>query len=257
MSAPEHITLDRLGAVATITIDRPKKRNALALQTIDEICAAVDVSVADPDTRVIVLTGNGDRAFASGADLDEVSDAMSSPERARAYDDRVAALYGALAQASVPVIARMQASAIGGGYLLALACDLRICAPKARIAVPASRIGLMLSPLEHKLLVRQVGASRAKVLMFTGRRMDADQALAWGLVDMVSDEGGLDALVSDVAGEIAEGAPLSCKAAKRLIDMNNDDELAAESYREIYGSRDLREGLAAFAEKRPPRFEGR
>jgi enoyl-CoA hydratase/carnithine racemase len=156
----------------------------------------------------------------------------------------------------VPVIARMQASAIGGGLLLALACDVRVCAASARIGIPASRFGLMLSPVEYRLLVRAAGRSRAKLLMFTGRRLDARTALEWGLVDMIAYDGELDARVDALTAEIAAGAPLANKAAKRLIDSGRDGDLAHECYREIYSSQDVKEGLKALAEKRLPQFRG-
>lgn len=258
MDASDHIRWKRSGAVATVTIDRPAKRNALGVQTINELCQAIVRSEADPQIRVVVLTGAGDRAFASGADLDEIPDAMDTPERARGYDDKVCTLYRALAETPLPVIARLQAAAIGGGCLLALACDLRVCAASARIAIPASRIGLMLPPEEHRLLVRQVGPSRAKLLMFTGRRLTSHEAFELGLVDMVVDDDGLDDAVQALCDEIAAGAPLAVAAAKRLIDAGggNDEAVVAKCYREIYTSEDLREGLAAAAEKRAPKFRG-
>lgn len=258
MTAPAHIRVDHAGGVATITIDRPEKRNALALQTLGEIRDAVEGACADAECRVIVLTGAGDRAFASGADLDEVPDAMSGPARAQSYDEQVAdLLYRPLLDAPLPVIARIAGSAIGGGLLLALACDLRICAAGCRFAVPAARIGLMLSPLEYDLLARHAGPSRAKLLAFSGRRFGAPEALAYGLVDEVVDAEDLDEAVSRLAVEIAAGAPLSVRASKRLIGRAAEADAVARAYRDVYTSEDLREGLAAFAEKRDPKFTGR
>lgn len=257
MTACEHIRTSRSGAVETITIDRPETRNALALQTIEELRASVEAAAHDRDVRAIVLTGSGDRAFASGADLAEIPDAMDTPENAWAYDRTVSGLYEALMDAPVPIVARMQASAIGGGLLLALACDIRVCAASARIGIPVSRFGLMLSPLEHRLLVREAGRSRAKLLMFTGRRLDARTAFDWGLVDVVAYDGELDARVDAMTAEIAAGAPLANKAAKRMIDSYDDMDLAQSCYREIYSSDDLKEGLKALEEKRLPHFKGR
>ena len=257
MSAPEHIRIQRSGAAVTITVDRPAKRNALALQTVEELRAAVEEAGADTSVRALVLTGAGDRAFASGADISEIPQAMDTPENAWAYDRTVGGLYETLMQAPVPVVARMQASAVGGGLLLALACDIRICVASAQIAIPASRIGLMLSPVEHRLLVRQVPPSRAKLLMFSGRRLDARTALEWGLVDMVAEGDELDARVDALIAAIADGAPLANKAAKRLIDSSTDADLAQECYREIYSSADLKEGISALADKRKPEFQGR
>lgn len=258
MAAPAHVSWQRTDAVATVTIDRPAKRNALGLRTIEELCQAIDHCEADAQVRVVVLTGTGDRAFASGADLDEVPDAMDTPEHARAYDDRVSGLYDRLAETPLPVIARIQASAIGGGYLLALACDLRVCGASALIGIPVSRIGLMLSPQEHRLLVRQVGPSRAKLLTFTGRRLGAKEAADWGLVDMVVADDALDEAVDQLTLDIASGAPIAITAAKRMIDDGaQNDAVVQQCYRDIYASEDLSEGLAALSQRRPPRFQGR
>jgi enoyl-CoA hydratase/carnithine racemase len=261
MERAEHIHCAVSDGVATVTIDRPQKRNALALQTIDELRDAVARIDADPASRVLVLTGAGDRAFASGADLEELPGTMDTPQAAADYDRRVEALYLALAGASVPVVARIQAHAIGGGCLLALACDIRIAHGRAKIALPVSRIGLMLSPVEHRLLTRQIGASRAKLLLFTGRRLTAMQAERWNLVDLVADEDGFDEAVDSLVAEIASGAPIAARAAKRLVNTScgdgDPDRVAAACYRDIYASEDLREGLRALAEKRPPAFRAR
>jgi len=260
MSTAPHTTWREAGAVATVMIDRPSTRNALALQTIDELRAAVARAEDDPAIRVLVLTGAGDRAFASGADLNEIPDAMDTPEKAAAYDETVAGLYRALLGSPVPVVARIQGHAIGGGLLLALACDLRICRAGVKVGLPVSRIGLMLSPLEHKLLVDQIGPSRAKWLLLTGRRLEAAEAATWGLVDMIAEEAGFDAAVEALAADIASGAPLAVAAAKKLITaaaVGSMDDIAEDCYRDIYTSADLKEGLAALAERRKPVFQGR
>ena len=260
MSAPEHIGYVVTGAVAVITLDRPEKRNAIALQTADELCTVLALAEGDPDVRAVVLTGAGDRAFASGADLDELRDAMASAEGAAAYDARVAVLYRALRESPLPVIARIQGHAIGGGCLLALACDLRVAAAGVTLGLPVSRIGLMLSPVEHERLVGQVGPSRAKMLLFTGRRLDAREAADWGLVDIVAEDGGLDEAVDGLVAEITAGAPIAVGAAKRLVDaaLGGGDEATVDAcYRAVYGSADLKEGLAAAKERRKPVFRGR
>ena len=259
MNAPEHIDYTVKGPVATITLDRPEKRNAIALQTADELCAALARAENDPGVRAVVLTGAGDRAFASGADLDELREAMASAAGAAAYDARVAALYRALRESPLPVVARIQGHAIGGGCLLALACDLRVAAADVTLGLPVSRIGLMLSPVEHERLVGQVGPSRAKMLLFTGRRLAAREAAAWGLVDLVAEDGGLDEAVDGLVAEITAGAPIAVGAAKRLVDAalgGGDDATVDECYRAVYGSADLKEGLAAAQERRKPVFRG-
>ncbi|MCZ6524311.1 MAG: enoyl-CoA hydratase-related protein, partial [Alphaproteobacteria bacterium] len=261
MTGSKQIGYARSGAVATVTIDRPEKRNALALRTVEELGSAIARADGDAEVRVVVLTGAGEGAFASGADLDELPRALESPAAAADYDARVGALYDALQGSRLPIVARIQGHAIGGGCLLALACDLRVAREAVAIAFPVSRIGLMLSPREHRLLVDQVGPSRAKLLLFTGRRLTAREAAEWNLVDVVAAEDAFDVVVDGLVEEIAAGAPLALKASKRLVDAARSGyeaaETAAACYREVYGSEDLREGLAAVAERRTPVFRGR
>ena len=256
-----HVVIEAVDQVARITINRPEKRNAIALATVAELEAAIAEANANAQIRVIVLTGAGDRAFASGADLDELAGAMATPQQAAGYDAAVARLYDACEKSPVPVIARIQAHAIGGGCLLALACDVRVASETASFGVPAARIGLMLSAREHALLVNQIGASRAKLLLYSGRRLSAREAADWGLVDLAVPPDALDAQVDALAGEIASNAPRAVRAAKRLVQAVGREDALAEAasagYGAIYGSEDLREGLAAFKARRKPVFKGR
>ncbi len=256
----QHVTLHTADRVARITIDRPEKRNALALATIEDLQVAMAEANAAANVRVIVLTGAGDRAFASGADLDELG-AVSTPQQAVAYDAMVTQLYDAMERSRVPLIARIQAHAIGGGCLLALACDMRIASEDATFGVPAARIGLMLSAPEHALLVNHVGASRAKFLLASGRSLSAKEAERWGLVDVVVPRDGLDAAVDTLANEIAANAPRAVTAAKQLVQsvgrMDTLASAAATHYAAVYGSEDLREGLAAMKARRKPSFTGK
>jgi enoyl-CoA hydratase len=256
----QHVAIEFAEHIARVTINRPEKRNAIALATVEDLQVAVAEANANAKVRVIILTGAGDRAFASGADLDELG-AMSTPQQAVAYDARVTQLYDAFERSRKPIIARVQAHAIGGGCLLALACDVRIATDSATFGVPAARIGLMLSAPEHALLVNHVGASRAKLLLASGRRLTAKEAESWGMVDIVTPPSGLDAAVDSLANDIAANAPLAVAAAKRLVQAVGREaglaQAAATSYAEIYGSEDLREGLAAVKAKRKPVFTGK
>ncbi len=264
-----HITLNRDGPIARLTIDRPEKRNALALDTVAELVEAVRALDADASVRVVVLGGAGDRAFASGADLDEIAGLAGHPDRAVAYDGKLDALYDTLAESRLPIIARIQAAAIGGGCLLALACDLRVASPAATFGVPAGRIGLMLSPREHALLVQAVGASRAKLLLYSARRLSAEEALRAGLIDLVVPDASVEALdagIERLATDIAQCAPHSIGVAKQFVhalayggssDAESPDATLREAYERIYASEDLREGLAAFKARRAPAFKGR
>lgn len=256
-----HVQLAQAGPVARLAIDRPEKRNAISLATAAELRDALARAAADPETRVLVLTGTGDRAFASGADLDELPGAMDTPERAAGYDAEIGRLYDALQGSRLPIIARIQAAAIGGGCLLALACDVRVASESAAFALPAARIGLMLSAREHALLAAHLTPSRTKLALFSGRRLTAHEAVEWGLADLVAPAERLDERVDGLAQEIAACAPRAVTSAKRMVQAavrgGELDAVAAICYRAIYGSEDLREGLAAAKARRKPVFRGR
>lgn len=260
MNSPKHVDCARSGPVVRLTINRPEKRNAISLQTALELRDAVARTGDDPDARVIVLAGSGERAFASGADLDEIAGAMDTPRKAAEYDAQMGLLYDALRDSPLPIIARIQAAAIGGGCLLALACDIRVASESATFGVPVARIGLMLSAREHAMLLESLTLSQAKTLLFSGRRLSALEAADWNLVDLVAPAERLDACVDELAQQIATGAPRAVSAAKRLAHAVRSDvgvaEVAQNCYTNIYTSRDLREGFAAITERRRPVFNG-
>jgi len=246
--------------VAKISINREEKRNALSLATIDQILSCLIRAEQDPAVRVVVLTGVGSRAFAAGADLDELPGVFATAESARLYDDRVARLYRAMEGSRLPIVARMAGAAIGGGCLLALACDLRVAASNVKVGFPVARIGLMLSPYEYRLILDYLPLSLAKRLLFTGQMLVGAEAASFGLLDYVVAGETLDQMVDEVAQTVARGAPLAIAASKRIsnaIVRGRDLEQAiADSYAAVYPSRDLSEGLKAIEEKRTPTFVG-
>ena len=261
MNSAKHVDFVKSGPVVRLTINRPDTRNAISLQTALELRDAVVRAERDPRVRVIVLTGSGDRAFASGADLDEISSAMDTPRKAARYDAQIERLYGAFLGSRLPIIARIQAPAIGGGCLLALACDIRVASASATLGVPVARIGLMLSACEHQMLLENLTPSQAKTLLFSGRRLSAREAADWDLVDLVVPAESLDKCVDELAHQIAAGAPRAVSAAKRLVRAVTRNVKVAQvsktCYRDVYTSKDLREGLAALRERRTPVFHGR
>lgn len=256
---PPAVHYSVVGHVAHLVIDRPAVRNAVGITTVEALLAGLARAEGDRAVRVVVITGAGDRAFASGADLDELAALAGAIDDAIAYDTHVGRLYTALRASPLPVIARVQAAAIGGGLLLALACDHRIAADTARFAMPAARVGVMPSAVEHRLLVEAVGPARARSLLLMARRLDAAHALAIGLVDEVVPSSDLDDAVARITGDLLAAAPRSIAATKRLLpalDAPIDAMALRAAYASIYTSADLREGISAFKARRAPRFTG-
>lgn len=258
------IRYETRAGVARVTIDRVSVRNALSLETARELAACMARVDADPDVRAAVITGAGDRAFASGADLDEMRAHAGAPQAAQAArrnDAVFEAAYAAVESCRVPTIARIQGHAIGGGCFLVLACDLRIAASRVSLGVPAARVSVGLMPSELRRLIGSVGAWRAKWLIFTGVRLTAAQAQAWGLVDEVVPDAELDVAVDRVVADILRGAPLVIQTAKRLVTALGrgvpvEEGLVREVYQTVYGSADFQEGIEAFLEKRSAVFRG-
>jgi enoyl-CoA hydratase/carnithine racemase len=262
MSEQEPVRLERRGNAAVIVIDRPERSNALSRATLLGLGRLGRQLVADPAVRLIVVTGAGDKAFCAGADL---------KERQAFTDDDVrhqVGLYrselGTLDLSPKPVVAALNGSAFGGGLELALVCDLRVAAPHAHLGLPETTLGIIPGAGGTQRLPRVVGEARAKEMILLGRRLAADEALAWGLVNRVSPPG--TSVVDDAiawAEPIASGAPIAQAAALAALDASFDVplarglELERVYYDEVLRSEDRREALRAFAEKRKPTFQGR
>jgi enoyl-CoA hydratase/carnithine racemase len=249
-----------------LTLRRPSQRNALSTAMLGQVRECFERIAADPGARVVVIRGEGPD-FCAGADLAELSRAHQD-RAGRAY---VAAFDGgldAVASCPVPVIARVQGAALGGGCQLVLACDLAVAGRGARFGIPSSRLGLVIGASNIERLVLTVGARRAGELLFAGRILDGSEAMAWGLVERVAPEDELEAATLGLAAEVAAGAPLAGRATKlgiaavveRLrLGSEGAIRLAARFERmaaKAFASRDLEEGIRAQAERRPPRFEG-
>ena len=252
--------------VARVTLDRPEVLNAMDLRTHEELAAVWDDVEADDDIRVVVLTGAGDRAFSVGQDLKERSrlDAEGTPRTT--FGSRGLPGWPRLTERftlSKPVVARVNGYALGGGFELALACDLVIASHDARFALPEARLGLIPGAGGAFRLARQLPLKTAMGHLLTGRPIDAAAALHFGLVNEVAEEGDLDRRVDAWTADLIRSAPLSVRAIKEAV-MRSLDQPLEEAFATRYPweerrmhSRDAMEGPRAFAEKRDPVWSGR
>jgi enoyl-CoA hydratase len=245
--------------VALVTLDRPDALNALSFGLLADLVAALEALDDDDGVRAIVLTGAGDRAFAAGADIKEMADA--TPESLA--DGGGFGHWDELRTIRKPVIAAVRGFALGGGCELAMACDLIIAGDDAEFGQPEIRIGVMPGAGGTQRLTRAIGKARAMELILTGRSIDAREAERLGLVTrVVPAEATLEAALA-LAAEIAAMPPVAVAAAKRAINEADDgsltDGLAGErqAFFDLFATADQKEGMAAFVEKRPPRWTGR
>jgi enoyl-CoA hydratase len=259
----ERLVVECDDGVALLTFNQPEKHNALSQDVRRALPPTLAAIEADPDVRVLVVTGAGERAFVSGADISEFGDLRTSPAARAEYDRSSAATMAAWRAVSKPIIAMIRGYCIGGGLLTALEADIRIAATDAQFAIPAARLGLGYPLNAVEGLARLVGPAWAAEILFTARRLDAAEALAIGLVNRVVAIDELRSVTMALAGAIRQNAPLTVTAAKAAIaasaqppserDLQRLDALVEACFR----SADYEEGKAAFAEKRPPRFTGR
>lgn len=258
----ELVLLERRDSgVAVLTLNRPGARNALSRQLAAELKTAVSLLAVDERVRVVIITGTGDRAFCAGADLIE-RQTMTAAGRT-AHTEQISVAFDDIAALPVPVIAAIRGYALAGGAELALACDLRIGASDAVFGFPEVKIGIFPGAGGVVRLPRLVGASAANDLLFTGRQIDAGAALRIGLLDaVVAPETALATAVAK-AMEIAANAPLAIRALKRALRASagmpsaGGAEIVRSERRSLDLTEDYEEGLAAFAQKRAPAFNGR
>ena len=250
------------GGVGYVIFNNPERRNAISLDMWARTAEILDEFARDDDVRVVVLTGAGDKAFVSGADVSRFESERSSAEAIKAYNVAVERANAGVHEFSKPTIAMIRGYCIGGGVGLAVCCDLRICSDNSRFAVPAAKLGLGYGYAGIKRLTDVVGPAFAKEIFFTARQFDAEEARMMGLVNRVVGEDELEAVVRNYADTIAANAPLTVKTAKYNINEAMKDESQRDPARsrqmveQCFASNDYTEGRKAFMEKRAPAFTG-
>ncbi len=253
------VLLERRGDVVWLTFNRPEARNAMTFAMYERMAAVARDVDADRSVRALVLTGAG-AAFVSGTDISQFT-SFARDEDALEYERRMDEWMSALERVRVPTIAALRGPVVGGGAAIAAACDLRIAAPSARFGVPVARtLGNCFSMANLVRLSSLVGVARVKEIVFTARLVDADEALRIGLYhEVTKDEDALVPRVEELARTIAQCAPLTLQATKEALRRIRERMQPAESADLIllcYMSRDFREGVNAFMEKRKPVWRG-
>ncbi len=247
-------------SVATVTLNRPEARNALDRATRRELLAALEQIAGDRSLRVVILTGAGDKAFCAGGDLREVE--KFTPLEARDYIELSRAVTLTLQTMPQPVIAAVRGHALGGGFELALACDLIIAAEDARLGHPQVKIGLIPGGGATQRLPRAIGPYRARQYIFTGEILTAREAERLGLVNQVVAAEALPSAALDWARRLLAMSPTALALAKACLQQAQETPLSAglryeaEMYALCFSSEDCREGIRAFREKRKPQFQG-
>lgn len=260
--AYENVILEREGEIAILTVNRPKVLNALNGATLDDIEAAVDEVRMDDGVRVLIVTGAGDKAFVAGADINQINQ-LPSASAGVAMSRHGQEVFFKLERLDKPVIAAINGFALGGGCEVAMACDIRIAADTARLGQPEINLGIIPGYAGTQRLPRLVGKGAAKLMIYTGEMVKAEEALRIGLVDKVVAASELLDEAKALAKQLLAKSPIALAVAKRSIDLGMEVDLDRGSAIEAMNfgiacsTEDKNEGTSAFLEKRKPIFKGK
>jgi enoyl-CoA hydratase/carnithine racemase len=257
----ERLIAETQGPIGWLTFNNPARRNAVSIDMWEAIPKALDRFEQDPEIRVIVLKGEGDKAFVSGADVSQYEKQRSTAEGIQHYEEIAGRVQERFQGCDKVVIAMIRGYCLGAGVNIALCCDLRIAAEDARLGIPAARLGLGYRASSLKNLVDTVGPAHAREVLVTGRHFDAGEAQHMGLVHRVAKVAELESLTLEYCAMISENAPLTIRASKRivreLLKIPYDAKACASLVKECFESQDYIEGRRAFMEKRKPVFQGK
>jgi len=256
----QNILSDTSKGITTITVNRPSKLNALNKATIQELHDALEDANNDKETKVIIITGSGEKAFVAGADISEFADFdVKNGEKLAEKGQKL--LFDFIENLSTPVIAAVNGFALGGGLELAMSCHFRIASANAKMGLPEVSLGVIPGYGGTQRLPQLVGKGRAMEMVMTAGMIDANKALEYGLVNYVTPEGELIALAEKIANKIMRNSSVAIKAAIKSINANFKDgvngyKTEAKQFGKCFGTEDFKEGTTAFLEKRKAEFPG-
>lgn len=250
------------GKVGIMTFNNPEKHNAVSFEMWEAAEKILDGFLANPEVRVIVLTGAGGKAFVSGADISKFDSERASEEAVQRYNTLVDKVYSRIYQMPKPTIAMIRGYCIGGGLNLAICCDMRYATEGSRFSLPAAKLGLGYGYNGLRRYIETIGPVATKEIFYTARQLTAAEAYRWNMVNQVVADDALESTVMEIANTIAGNAPLTVSTVKRctIEVLKNDDQQdiakCAEMVKACFASNDYQEGRKAFLEKRKPQFTG-